>query len=228
MDLAAPPEATAVLRRLARARHGATRFAFRGRGTTFLGATPERLVRRRGRRVDTEALAGSIARGSANAARLLASAKERHEHQLVVDDIVRRLRPLCGGLRLPAVPHVRALRDVQHLATPIAGVLGRRRHVLELVEALHPTPAVGGVPTTAALDWIREHESEPRGWYAAPVGWLDAAGDGEFAVALRSCLLSGHRAHLYAGAGIVADSDPRREYTETELKTRTLLTALAA
>jgi isochorismate synthase EntC len=98
--------------------------------------------------------------------------------------------------------------------------------VLDLVDALHPTPAVGGVPTASALDWIATHEPAPRGWYAGPVGWFDAAGDGEFAVALRSGLLVGNRAYVYAGAGIVAESDADAEYAETDLKQRALLGAL--
>ncbi len=226
VELAAAPETAAVLRRLART--GVTRFAFRHPRSSFLGATPERLIARQGRQVETEALAGSIGPGDGHAARLLASGKDRHEHALVIDEIVRRLAPLCGRLSLPASPGIRQLRDVLHLRTPIAGTLAAPRHVLELVEALHPTPAVGGLPSAAALRWIQEHESAPRGWYASPIGWFDAAGDGEFAVALRCSVLRGSRAHLYAGAGIVGDSDPNLEYHETELKRRALLSALAA
>ncbi len=226
VDLATAPETAAVLRRLAHS--GVTRFAFRHRRGAFLGATPERLIARFGRRIETEALAGSIGGGDGRAARLLASAKDRHEHTLVVDEIVRRLAPLCGRLSLPAAPGIRELRDVLHLRTPIAGTLAAPRHVLELVEALHPTPAVGGLPSPAAMRWIQEHESVSRGWYASPVGWFDADGDGEFAVALRCCALRGSRAYLYAGAGIVAGSDPDLEYHETELKRRALLSALGA
>ncbi len=225
VDLAAPLETATVVRRLARS--GVTRFAFRRQHSTFLGATPERLIARHGRRIETEALAGSIERGKGRAARLMASAKDRHEHALVVDEIVSRLEPLCGKLNLPQVPGIRELRDVLHLRTPITGRLDAPRHVLELVEALHPTPAVGGLPSAAAMRWISEHESGARGWYASPVGWFDAAGDGEFAVALRCSVLSGSAAHLYAGAGIVGDSDPQLEYHETELKRRALLRALS-
>ncbi|MCP3962639.1 MAG: isochorismate synthase [bacterium] len=226
VDFAAPLEVSSVLRRLATG--GAIRFAFRRRHGTFLGATPERLIRRRGRRIETEALAGSIGRGDGCGARLLASVKDRLEHRLVVDEIRRRLEPLCRELSLEAAPGIRELRDVLHLRTPITGTLAAPRHVLDLVEALHPTPAVGGVPTSSAMRWIDEHESGRRGWYASPIGWFDAAGDGDFAVALRSCVLRGSEAHLYAGAGIVADSDPRLEYHETELKQRALLAALGA
>lgn len=146
----------------------------------------------------------------------------------MVDAIVRRLEPLCSCLHVAPEPRVRELREVLHLHTPIRGTLTRPRHVLELVEGLHPTPAVGGVPTAEALRWIPEHEPDERGWYAAPVGWFDAAGDGEFAVALRSCVLRGREAYLYAGAGIVRDSDPELEYHEMELKKQALLRALGA
>lgn len=222
-------EAAAVLRRLSQGLKASTRFAFRRDGLAFLGATPERLVRKNGSEVETEALAGSIdaqAAGSRAAAEaLLASGKDLREHQLVVDDIVSRLEPWCSELAVSRQPTVRELRDVLHLLTPIHGRLSSPRHVLELVEELHPTPAVGGVPTAAAVDWIERHEA-PRGWYAGPVGYFDAAGDGDFAVALRSCLLHGDEALLFAGAGIVADSDPELELLETELKRQALLAAL--
>lgn len=229
--LGGPTPASAVLRRLSQGLKASTRFAFRQEGRTFLGATPERLVRKTGLLVETEALAGSIdakaAHAKAAAEALLDSDKDRREHQLVVDDIVSHLEPLCSRLEVSARPTVRELRDVLHLLTPIKGRLEQPRHVLELVEELHPTPAVGGVPTAAAVEWITRHEA-PRGWYAGPVGYFDAAGDGDFAVALRSCLLHGDEALLFAGAGIVADSDPALELLETELKRQALLAALLA
>jgi isochorismate synthase len=222
-------EAPAVLRRLSQGLKASIRFAFRKDGATFLGATPERLVRKHGKIVESEALAGSIdakaVHSIAAAEALLGSDKDRREHQLVVDDIVSHLAPLCASLAASPRPTVRELRDVLHLLTPIEGRLAAPRHVLELVEELHPTPAVGGVPTAAAVDWIERHEA-PRGWYAGPVGYFDAGGDGDFAVALRSCLLHGDQALLFAGAGIVADSDPELELLETELKRQALLAAL--
>lgn len=227
-ELAGPVSSLTVLERLSRGLKASTRFAFGCDGATFLGATPERLVARRGARIETEALAGSIAVGEAQARQLLASQKDLQEHELVVEEIVRRLQPLCASLEVAAAPRIRTLREVLHLHTPITGILRAPRHVLELVEALHPTPAVGGVPSQAAIRWIAEHEPDARGWYAGPVGWFDAAGDGEFVVALRSCVLRGARAYLYAGAGIVADSDPTLEYHETELKKQALLAALGA
>ena len=121
---------------------------------------------------------------------------------------------------------MRTLRQILHLHTPITGELAADAHVLDLVAALHPTPAVGGTPTADAVAWIAAHEPTPRGWYASPVGWFDAAGDGEFAVAIRSGLLAGTTATLFAGAGIVAASDPAAELAETELKLRALSDAL--
>ena len=227
VQLAGPLDDHAVLRRLRRAR-SVTRFAFRRRSGTFLGATPERLVSLRGRMLSADALAGSIASGGQQGAQLLRSGKDLQEHQLVVDEIVRCLAPLCEPFDVAPQPRIRELEDVLHLHTPISGRLKQPRHVLDLVARLHPTPAVGGVPTEAASRWIAEHEPEPRGWYAAPVGWFDAQGDGEFAVALRSCMLRRQEVFLFAGAGIVQDSEPALEYTETELKKQALLTALGA
>jgi isochorismate synthase len=237
VELAQAVEPGAVLARLGRRHPDCYRFGYRADGAWFVGATPERLVTRAGDRVRTQALAGSIAvparEGRATsedeqtaAAALLASGKDRGEQALVVQAIARVIGPLCTELHVPDQPEIRVLRHVLHLETPIAGVLRQPTHVLALVEALHPTPAVGGVPTGTALRWIATREPQPRGWYAAPVGWFDRHGDGEFAVAIRSGLLAGTRAYLYAGAGIVLDSDPEAELQETRLKMRTVLDAL--
>jgi menaquinone-specific isochorismate synthase len=225
--LAAPAPIGAVLTRLGAAHPACTRYIFRSSGAAFVGATPERLVRRRGLAVDSEALAGSIARAEPDAAeRLLASAKDRGEHDWVVRAVVDALGRFCARLDAPAEPRVRALRHILHLHTPIAGELAEPAHVLELAAALHPTPAVGGTPTADAVAWIAAHEPAPRGWYAAPVGWFDAQGDGELVVAIRSGLLEGRRAHVWAGAGIVRDSDAAAEWDEVALKQRALLGAL--
>jgi menaquinone-specific isochorismate synthase len=213
-----------VLKRLEERFPGCTRFALWRGGAAFLGATPELLISRRGPAVLSEALAGSTAHG--DAARMMESSKERDEHQLVVQAILEALGPFCDSLRAAAAPSVRELPNLLHMQTPIEGRLREPTHVLSLVQALHPTPAVGGVPTGEALEWIAEHEALPRGWYSAPVGWTDARGDGEFVVALRSGLLRDGKAWVYAGAGIMADSDPDAEYAETELKMQALLGAL--
>jgi isochorismate synthase len=213
-----------VLKRLEARFPGCTRFALWQGDAAFLGATPELLVSRRGLSVLSEALAGSTEHG--DGARMMASSKEREEHQLVVQAILKALEPFCSSLRSAPEPSVRELPNVLHMQTPIEGHLRESTHVLSLVQALHPTPAVGGVPTNEAIQWIVEHEALARGWYSAPVGWTDASGDGEFVVALRSGLLRDGKAWVYAGAGIMADSDPDAEYAETELKMQALLGAL--
>ncbi len=202
------------------------RFAFAQGDSTFVGASPETLIDKAGMQVTTQALAGSIAADSTNAgATLLASKKDRFEQDLVVRAIAAALVPLCCELSYSKIPDTRTLRHLTHLCTPIRGQLSGEKHVLDLVQALHPTPAVGGVPTAHAQDWIRNNESD-RGWYAAPVGWFDAQGDGHFAVAIRSALFKGAEALVFAGAGIVGDSDPTLEYLETGLKQRAILDAL--
>lgn len=231
VELEAPVEPASVLGALHHRYPDCYRFGYRfGPRAMFVGATPERLIARVGSGIFTEALAGSIAAGpgsertAANA--LLASRKDRSEQDFVVRTIVAELGPLCSELDVPAEPEIRALRHVLHLETPIRGTLRAPTHILDLVAALHPTPAVGGVPTATAMAWIAEREPVPRGWYAAPVGWFNQSGQGEFAVAIRSGLLAGKHAYIYAGAGIVRDSDPDAEFAETKLKQRAVLDAL--
>ena len=224
VELDAGADPLDVLRRLEERFPGCTRFALWKGGATFLGATPELLVSRQGSVVRSEALAGSTERG--DAARMLASHKERAEHQAVVRAVVRALEPFCRSLEFPDTPTVRELPNVLHMHTPVEGKLAEPTNILTLVQALQPTPAVGGVPTDKAVSWIVEHEVMGRGWYSAPVGWTDAHGDGEFVVALRSGLLCDGKAWVYAGAGIMADSDSASEYAETELKMQALLGAL--
>jgi menaquinone-specific isochorismate synthase len=215
-----------VQARLAEHAPESNRFAFRVAGATFLGATPEGLLRKRGAELTTEAVAGSVsADDTASATRLLESGKDKREHEFVVSEILRVLEPLTSELA-PGKREVHRLRTVLHLRTPIHARLREASHVLELVGRLHPTPAVGGVPTAAALEFITRHEPDERGWYAGPVGWFDAAGDGRFVVALRSGIVDGARAELYAGAGIVQDSNAPSELAETRWKLAALLGAL--
>jgi isochorismate synthase len=225
IDFSAPISHRQIVRALA-GQPLSTRFAFHRNGATFVGATPELLVAKQGARVFTEALAGTAR--TADEAAMRASPKEREEHALVVDFIARTLSRHAVSLDRAREPEVRRLRDVVHLVTPIAAALDPRdtANVIDLATALHPTPAVAGVPRAHALDWIREHEPFPRGWYASPIGWFDANGDGELRVALRSALLEDRCAHLFAGAGVVAGSDARAEYEEAHLKERTLRSAL--
>lgn len=200
-------------------------------GATFFGATPERLVSLRGRTVRTEALAGSTGRGDTPAedewlaAELLDSEKDIHEHELVANAVRDQLEPYAASVRI-GERAIRRLATVQHLKTSITAELADDEHILSLVEALHPTPAVGGLPPDAALRTIRETEAFDRGWYAAPIGWVDAAGNGTFAVGIRSAVASEQTATLFAGAGIVADSDPDREWDEVQLKYRPMLDEL--
>jgi isochorismate synthase len=190
------------------------------------------LVRAAGGQVQVTCLAGSTARGATPeedaqlGAALLASAKNRHEHAVVAAMLQEALAEQCVDVAMPAAPQLLKLPNVQHLYTPATARLAAGGRLLDLVARLHPTPAVGGTPRDAALAWIRAHEGLDRGWYAAPVGWLDAAGDGEFAVALRSGLVDGATAHLFAGCGIMGDSDPAAEVAESRLKLRAMLTAL--
>ena len=200
----------------------------------FVGASPELLVRRSGGVAATVALAGS-ARRSADPSvddhlgeQLLHSNKDRGEHRIVVRRICRRLGSLSVWVEAAPEPVVIRVANIQHLATPIHAQLAESRSALELAGMLHPTPAVGTEPRGAAGEAaIRELEGLERGWYAGPVGWMDAADDGEFCVALRSALLRDRTAHLFAGAGIVADSDPVAELAETEIKLDALLPLLA-
>jgi menaquinone-specific isochorismate synthase len=218
-----------VLERLDEAYPDTTRFAIQRGEHVFVGASPERLVARRGRFVDSDGLAGTARRGPDDASimqGLLSSAKDRREHALVVESIASVLGPLCSTLSVPDKPIVRSLRNVHHLWTPIRGVLRDETHVLDLVETLHPTPAVAGTPRDRATAWIAEHETNSRGWYTGTVGYFDAAGDGEFAVAIRAGLVGKHEAFLYAGAGIVEASDPPAEYAETRAKEAPMLAAL--
>ena len=197
----------------------------------FFGATPERLVSLRGRTVETGALAGTTGRGETPAEdewlaeELLTDDKNVHEHELVAETIREQLAPYAASVSV-GERAIKRLATVQHLHTPITAELADDIHVLDVVEALHPTPAVGGLPPDRALETIRETEPFDRGWYAAPVGWIDAAGNGTFAVGLRSAVATRRQATLFAGVGIVGDSDPDAEWDEVELKFRPILDEL--
>lgn len=197
----------------------------------FFGATPELLVSVQGRAVRTMALAGSIRRGvdaaldAQLAEQLLRDPKERYEHGVVVERIRERLSTLAEAVQVGDTDVLR-LSNIQHLHTPITGCLREPAGVLPVVATLHPTPALGGEPRERALQVINDCEPMTRGWYAAPVGWIDPNLDGAFAVAIRSAVVQDKRAWLYAGAGIVSESIPANEWHETGLKFRPLLEAL--
>jgi isochorismate synthase len=205
-----------------------------GRGdAVFLGASPELLVRRDGQRASTVALAGSIGRSADPAVddhlgeRLLRSDKDREENAIVMRRISRLLRPHAVWVTAAPEPALVRVANIQHLATPIRAQLAEAVPAMALAGLLHPTPAVGAEPREVAAELIPALEGLDRGWYAGPIGWTDASGDGEFCVALRCALLEGSHARLYAGCGIVRDSDPAAELAESEVKLQALLPVLA-
>jgi menaquinone-specific isochorismate synthase len=203
-----------------------------GKGQTFIGASPEQLVSLQNHILTTDALAGSAPRGKtatedANFAKaLLNSAKETHEHQVVIDFIVQHLGRLGLKPQFSASSRLLQLSNIQHLWTPIQAQVPANISLLDIVAALHPTPAVAGAPREIACEEIRRFERFERSLYAAPLGWIDGQGNGEFIVGIRSATISGNHARLYAGAGIVAGSDPDKELAEIQLKLQALLKAL--
>jgi menaquinone-specific isochorismate synthase len=224
-----PFDAAAILDRLRRGYPSCMTFSVDG----LVGASPELLVSRSGDVVRSQPMAGTAPRSgdpSADArlaARLLASAKDRQEHQITIDMAHDTLLPWCSYLDALAEPTVVSVANVQHLATLVEGRLSAPApSALTLARALHPTPAVGGSPTAEALKVIEELEGLDRGRYAGPVGWVDAAGNGRFAVGIRSAELDGATARLFAGVGVVADSDPAAELAETRVKLQALLSAV--
>lgn len=231
VDLAAQVDVLDTLERLRRTYPDCYRFLVQPvPEAAFFGPPPERLVQRRDQQVRTEALAGSMPRGEtpeedAEFARSLREDAKLQEEQQLVTETIRDQLGEFGDVRV-GEQRVRRLSNIQHLQTPIEAELTAPVHVLTLVEALHPTPAVGGYPPAAALETIRDTETFERGWYAAPVGWFDAAGDGEFAVGIRAGIAGGRTATLFAGNGIVADSNPAAEWDELQPKVRPILDEL--
>jgi menaquinone-specific isochorismate synthase len=221
------PNISRVLRRLLGRKDGSVCFAFRCGAATFLGATPERLVSRQGSHIYTEALAGSAAADDPVAIdSLLNGEKDRREHAIVVNEIVSRLLALGAVTSVPEAPELCRFGPVVHLRTSIKATRLDSPHVLVIGDRLHPTPAVAGIPTESALEFIRRNEPFQRGRYAGPVGWFDCNGDGELVVALRSGLIRGCEVRLFAGAGLVVGSEPSSEWRETELKFGSFLDAL--
>lgn len=202
------------------------------KNVAFVGASPERLVSFHKHYILTEALAGSITRGKSAKEdawlerRLFNSGKDRSEHQYVVSEIIDKLSYISDNIQFSDTPVVKKISNVQHLHTPITAWIQNESDVNKILQLLHPTPAVGGLPKEKALSNIRKIEKHSRGWYAAPVGWFNLNGSGEFAVGIRSGLISGNKALFYAGCGIVKDSNPMKEWDETELKLIPMLSAL--
>ncbi|MCJ8009498.1 isochorismate synthase MenF [Lederbergia wuyishanensis] len=197
----------------------------------FLGASPERLIKKIDHDVLSTCLAGSIGRGKdiiedqKLGEMLLHDHKNLFEHELVVSMIEDALRPYCTDINIPAEPVLMKMPDIQHLYTPVRGKANEDFSILNVVENLHPTPALGGVPTKAALSIIREKEHMDRGFYAGPIGWTDYKGNGEFAVGIRSGLINRDKAYLYAGCGLVSDSVSEEELKETRIKFQPMLKA---
>jgi menaquinone-specific isochorismate synthase len=198
----------------------------------LVGATPELLVRRRGQEIASRVLAGTTRRGqdaagdAALRAGLLASVKDHDEHRPAIDAVAEALAPFCSSISVPAMPNILELANVFHLSSDVTGTLDGSPDALELVEALHPTPAVAGSPRPQALAAIAELEAFDRGRYAGPVGWMDRFGDGDWCIALRCALIDGRTATLYAGGGIVAESDPDAEWDEQRSKLSPMRAAL--
>jgi len=229
-------DVVALLRRWHRLEPACSVFSMPTPTGRLVGASPELLVEREGRRVRSRPLAGTTDRaGESNGIlprELLASSKDSAEHRMVVEAIGEALAPLCVTLDLPSRPDLVHLHNLTHLGTSVTGTLVRRPDggvpsALELLAALHPTPAVGGVPRDRALDLIERLEPEPRGHYAGPVGYVDARGDGCWMLGIRAVTVHGADARLVAGVGVVEGSEPRTERVETVLKLTAVFDALA-
>ncbi|MGG0050108.1 isochorismate synthase [Bacillus atrophaeus] len=221
-----------VLRKLLKDQKTSYIFAVEEGNKSFVGASPERLIKKEGTRVMSSCLAGSIKRGAdpeedrEMELELLNDEKNLLEHDIVVNMIHDAFLSSCDTVEKPDGPELYKTKNVQHLYTPIVGQLNHSDSMFDLIKKLHPTPALGGAPREKAVEVIRKLEPMSRGWYASPVGWIDSQDNGEFAVAIRSGLIADSQARLFAGCGIVADSDPQAEYEETQIKLKPMISAL--
>ena len=226
------PDPGVALDRLRQAYPSAAVFAVGDGDSVFFGASPERLVRVEGGKVSVDCLAGTAARGAttetdrAISDDLLRDDKNRREHAAVVEFVAGSLEPYCRDLDVDVTPSIRTLPNLHHLATGVQGSLREKYGILDVAKALHPTPAMAGVPRKQAVEFIHRHEGFDRGLYSGGIGWTDLEGNGEVTVAIRSALLEADTATLYAGNGIVAGSDPASEWDETELKLAPVRSAL--
>lgn len=222
----------AVLKQLVKEQNQSYIFAIESGDSCFVGATPERLVKVENRELLSTCLAGTVPRGKTKEEdvqlgnELLHDDKNLQEHDFVVQMIKGAVESCCEDVKVPSSPVLYPLRNLQHLYTPVKGKLKEGYTILEVVQKLHPTPALGGYPVESSLAFIRENEMFDRGWYASPVGWFDAQDNGEFAVAIRSALLKKDQAILFSGCGVVEDSTPESEYEETAIKFLPMLHAL--
>ncbi|OZU88543.1 isochorismate synthase [Virgibacillus indicus] len=207
-------------------------FAFEKGEDCFVGATPERLVKLENEHLLSTCLAGTAPRGATPAEDkkisndLLHDDKNRQEHDFVVEMIKQSIKKYCTDINIPEEPVIYPLKNLQHLYTPVTAILKNSYSIFDIIKQLHPTPALGGTPKKEAMEFIREHELLDRGWYGAPVGWLDSNKNGEFAVAIRSGLIQGNEASLFAGCGVVKNSNPEAEYEETNIKFLPMLSVL--
>lgn len=226
------PIISLALQQLTEAQSSSFVFAFEQGESCFIGATPERLVRVEQERLFSACIAGTAPRGETEledqriADRLIEDDKNREEHDYVVQMIKQAVSHSCTEVDIPDRPRVYPLKNLQHLYTPVTAKLKSEYTILDVVKHLHPTPALGGLPRDASTAFIRSFEPIERGWYGAPIGWFDMHQNGEFAVAIRSGLIKAKQATLFAGCGIVKDSDPMSEYEETLIKFTPMLDAL--
>ncbi len=225
LEAAGRIDPAAVLAELAAHHPACAIFGVGHAGAFFAGASPETLLALRGDRVEVDALAGTAWQ---DAARALGDDKNRREHDFVARAVVAALAELCADVTVPDAPEVMQLEALTHLRRRVTARRPADVGVFDLVARLHPTPAVGGAPTPAALDWLARHNDLRGAWYTGGIGWIDAAGDCDIAVALRCGLFQGHTATLYAGAGFVAGSDPEQELAETEAKFAAIRAAIVA
>lgn len=225
-------ELTVMLDKLIQAQANSYIFAFEHGSDCFIGATPERLVKVEKEQLLSTCLAGTAPRGETKkedasiSAQLFHDEKNREEHDFVVQMIKRSIENYCTDIVIPNEPVIYPLKNLQHLYTPVTATLKNEYSIFDIIRQLHPTPALGGTPTEESLAFIREHEQLDRGWYGAPIGWLDSNQNGEFAVAIRSGLIQGDEASLFAGCGVVKDSDIEAEYEETKIKFLPMLSVL--
>ncbi|RIW35621.1 isochorismate synthase [Bacillus salacetis] len=226
------PSSDEVIHNLLNEQRDSFIFSLEVANSCFLGASPERLVKKEDAEILSTCLAGSIARSTDPeedrrlGESLLGDEKNRHEHHLVVEMIKDVLDQHCSEVQIPDEPVLMKVRDIQHLYTPVKGKAGNGTSILKFVSQLHPTPALGGVPRDKAMETIKEAENMDRGLYAAPMGWMDAYGNGEFVVSIRSGLIHKDEAFLFSGCGVVADSTAESEYRETQIKFKPMFRAL--
>ncbi|WP_173915777.1 isochorismate synthase MenF [Halobacillus sp. Marseille-Q1614] len=222
----------AVIEKLAATQPNSYIFTVESDGEHFIGATPERLAKVDNQQLVSTCLAGTTPRGKNDeedkklGQALLDDPKNCQEHEFVVQMIRQAVEACCYNIDIPEKPVLYPLRNLQHLYTPVTATLEEGYTLLDVVSRLHPTPALGGMPQKKSVEYIRNHEVLNRGWYAGPVGWFDGRNNGEFAVAIRSALIQKDEASLFAGCGVVEDSDPETEYDETGVKLKPMLSVL--